>query len=45
MWLKDLGEFKEAWNTYKEVRTGEMSVSAEKGVTGGKKKRVVIKRK
>jgi hypothetical protein len=45
MWLKDLGEFKEAWSTYKDVRTGEMSVSAEKVGAGGKKKRVVIKRK
>ena len=45
MWLKDLDAFKTAWNTYKEVRTGEMSVSAEKVGAGGKKKRVVIKRK
>jgi hypothetical protein len=45
MWLEDLEEFQVAWNTYKAARIDVMASGAVGVASGGKKKRVVMKKK
>jgi len=46
MWLSDLADFRKVWTAYKEDRMATMAVGTETAVaSGGKKKRIVIKKK
>ena len=46
MWLSDLADFRKAWTIYKENRLATMAIGGETvAASGGKKKRVVIRKK
>jgi len=46
MWLSDLDDFRKSWASYKADRMATMAVGGDiVAESGGKKKRVVIKKK